>query len=222
MPKREPFGVRWSIYIIFFALLAATFYFSAEYGFAMQSNNAAAQQAALMYSSIFTSFTFPAGAISYMMFRGRKIRNLPKELGLSRDKLTGAAISYGIILAGIIVMLELGLAAYSQLTNTPIPSTNTQIILGGMPITFLLFSAFIAPINEEIFFRAFLVPRIGIILSAIIFMLFHLGYGSVTELGGVVLYGLAAGYLYKRKGSLYSTILGHMLVNVLAVASFVM
>jgi hypothetical protein len=220
--RPEPFYVRWFFYIVFLLLLVATFYFSAGYGVAINSGNQALSQLMLIYSSVTTSFLFSVGALSYMLFRGMRLRNGPKLLGLSRNKFTRSALGYGIILAGFIIFVEIALAVYSIVTNTQIPSTNTQLVLAGMPLSFLLFSAFIAPINEEIFFRGFLVPRVGIILSAIIFSIFHLGYGSVTEFGGVVLYGLAAGYLYKKKGSLYSTILAHVIVNLLAISQYIM
>lgn len=218
---REPFLVRWFFYVLFLLLLIATFYYSVGYATAFGAGDQALEQTMLIYSSVATSFLFPAGALSFMIFRGVRLKDLQKRLGLSRDRFTAGALGYGILLAGFIVLLEVAIAVYSAVTGTPIPSTNTALVLAGMPLTFLLFSAFISPINEEVFFRGFLVPRIGVVLSAIVFSLFHIGYGSVTELGGVIVYGLAAGYLYKKKGSLYSTITAHILVNLLAISPFI-
>ncbi len=86
------------------------------------------------------------------------------------------------------------------------------------PAYYLFFIAIIAPINEEILFRGFLVPRIGILASALIFAIPHLIiYYSVYELAFAFAFGLLAGYVFKKSGSLYSTIIAHMMVNVLAV-----
>ncbi|MGC8730310.1 MAG: CPBP family intramembrane glutamic endopeptidase [Candidatus Micrarchaeia archaeon] len=89
-----------------------------------------------------------------------------------------------------------------------------------MPVYFLIFSFIIAPFTEEILFRGFLVPRLGIILSAIIFAVPHfISYLSISEFVAAFLFGLAAGYAYKKTGSLYVSILAHMLVNFLAILS---
>jgi membrane protease YdiL (CAAX protease family) len=218
---REPARVRWAFYTLFFLVLAAVAYTVIEYSMALGAGNQPLENSMLVWSTVATSFLFSTGALAYVIYRGARLKRLPKMFGLSRDKLTWNAAGYGIALALVIIAFELGLAIFSIVTNTTIPSTNVQILFSGTPLSFLLFSIFISPINEELFFRGLLVPRIGIILSTLVFALGHLGYGSWTELAGVLVYGLAAAYLYKKRGSLYSTVLAHVLVNALAVSQFI-
>ncbi len=70
---------------------------------------------------------------------------------------------------------------------------------------------------EEFFFRAFLVPRVGVILSSIFFGLVHLGYGSVGEaIGAAVLGGILA-IAYNEKRQIVPNFVAHFLYNAFAV-----
>ena len=101
--------------------------------------------------------------------------------------------------------------------------TNVRQLLGGLPAYFFAFAVIVAPIDEEILFRGFLVPRIGIILSALIFGILHfLSYASISEFIAAFVFGLIAGYAFKRTRSLYSTIIPHMLVNLLGILALLL
>ena len=81
----------------------------------------------------------------------------------------------------------------------------------------------IEPINEEIMFRGFLVPRIGIVASAIIFGLAHYSYMSTfgVEMLGALIFGLLAGYVFKRTKSIYPGIVAHIIVNTIAIIGII-
>ncbi len=87
-----------------------------------------------------------------------------------------------------------------------------------LPLLILAFAVLIAPITEELFFRAFLSPRIGILFSAILFGLAHFTYGSVVEIVGVLFVGLLLGALYRMSRSLVPCVLVHMTYNFLSIA----
>ena len=90
-------------------------------------------------------------------------------------------------------------------------------------MSFLLFSFLVAPINEEILFRGFMVPRIGILASAVLFSVPHLlSYSSVSELIAAFIFGIAAGYAFKKTGSLYPSIIAHALVNLISILPFIL
>ena len=75
-----------------------------------------------------------------------------------------------------------------------------------------------APIDEEILFRGFLVPRVGIVVSALLFAVPHLlTYASLSEFAAAFIFGLLAGYFFRRYKSLYPTILAHALVNLFTI-----
>lgn len=175
---------------------------------------------ALAWSSIALSFLFPSIAFSFMLFRGKNMRSIVKDLGLARDRLTPKNIGIGIALFFAILLLSIFISLFSSITSIPLPS-NVQQTLAGTPLYFLVFTFLIAPINEEIFFRGFLVPRIGVIASAIIFAILHLSYLSISEFAAAFVFGLLAGYVFKKRKSLYSSIIAHMLVNFITVISLV-
>ncbi len=83
---------------------------------------------------------------------------------------------------------------------------------------FLIFMAvFFVPLSEELFFRAFLTQRIGIVPSAIVFGLAHFSYGSVVEILGAFVIGLVFGYFYVRNKSISQNILAHVIFNVCSI-----
>ncbi len=82
-------------------------------------------------------------------------------------------------------------------------------------IAMLLF--IVPPISEELFFRGFLMKRIGILGSTVIFALAHFFYGSVANIVFTFFVGLVFAYLYKKSGSLLPGILAHAAYNFMAV-----
>ena len=90
---------------------------------------------------------------------------------------------------------------------------NIVDIAQSLPLYLLAFAIVIAPITEELFFRAFLSKKVGIIISSIIFGLFHYSYGSVMEIVGAFVIGACLAYIYKRSGSITPIILIHMIYN---------
>jgi membrane protease YdiL (CAAX protease family) len=168
-----------------------------------------------VYSSIAFSLFLPSIVFAYLA-RKHNFSQILNELGLSKNHISVKFFVYGILLFLIILMLEIGLSLFSYITGIPLP-TNVGKILSGMPLYFLIFSVFIAPLNEEIAFRGFLVNRIGIVASALIFAILHAGYSSIAEGLGAFIFGLLAGYVFKKTKSLYPSLIAHIIVNLLAV-----
>ncbi len=152
--------------------------------------------------------------------RGKTIGQIISDLGLSKDKFTLKVIGIGLLLFAAVLVFTILLSLFSLATNIQLP-TNVQTVLAGTPLYFLIFTFLIAPINEEIFFRGLLVPRIGIILSALIFAVLHLSYLSASEFGAAFFFGLIAGYVYKKTKSLYPSIIAHMIVNFITITSII-
>ncbi len=193
---------------------ASTLYFSYEE--AVLPTGSPSFPSALAGSSISLSLMLPLIALTYLTSRGLPLAGALRSLGLGKGKLsitTIVTIGIGVFLA--ILGVEIALSLFQAVTNISLP-TNVQSLLQGQALYYIVFAALIGPINEEIFFRGFLVPRFGIVLSALLFMMLHSGYASVAELIGAFVFGLLAGYVFKRTGSLYTTIIGHILVNSMA------
>ncbi|MBI5051550.1 CPBP family intramembrane metalloprotease [Candidatus Micrarchaeota archaeon] len=86
-----------------------------------------------------------------------------------------------------------------------------------LPIAFLL-----APLSEEIFFRGYLSKKYGILISSFIFAVAHIAYGSFVEILFAFIFGLAAGYLFRKTNSLAAPILTHFLFNLYFVFVFLL
>jgi membrane protease YdiL (CAAX protease family) len=164
------------------------------------------------------SLLFSFSVISYLLRKGKRPRLIIKELGLSRKALTWKMVGYGAILFLIYLAILFGFATFSQLTGIQI-SSNVQQVIGSYPVWALVFISIVAPLNEEIAFRAFLVPRIGVLFSGLIFAVLHLGYGSISEIAVALWFGLTGGYVFKKTKSLYPSLITHMAVNSLTAVS---
>lgn len=91
-------------------------------------------------------------------------------------------------------------------------------VVSGLPLYLIIISFTLAPVSEELFFRAFLVPRLGIILSTIFFSLVHAAYGSIAEFAGAFFLGLVLGVAYMRLRDPLPCIIAHALFNALSVS----
>ncbi|MCL4411383.1 lysostaphin resistance A-like protein [Candidatus Marsarchaeota archaeon] len=172
-------------------------------------------------SSMALSLFFLLVVFSYLLWRGRTLRQIISSLGLSRSALTARNIGIGVALFAAILVVELAIGAFSVVTGISLP-TNTAQIFSGLPAYFLAFALIVAPLDEEILFRGFMVPRIGIVLSALLFGLLHLlSYLSISEFIAALAFGLLAGYVFRRTGSLYPSIAAHMLVNALGILALI-
>ncbi|VVB75269.1 CAAX protease self-immunity [uncultured archaeon] len=86
----------------------------------------------------------------------------------------------------------------------------------------LYFVAMLFPLLllEEFFFRAFLVPRVGPIISTLLFAGAHITYWSIAEIIGVFALGLILAYWYKRNNSLLQNYAAHLLYDFIAIAIY--
>jgi membrane protease YdiL (CAAX protease family) len=212
-PEKKP------IRLLFYSILAALVLFLLIIvGFLYQESIIDAP-AMTALSTIALSLIFSFIVFSYMLAKGKKLKQIVSELGLSRKRLTSRYIAFGIGLFLLFLAIEFGLGIFSEITNIPIP-TNVASELANLPFYFYLFIFIVGPINEEILFRGFLVPRVGIIGSSLVFGLLHyISYFSIAELIAAFAFGIAAGYVFKKTNSLYPSIIGHVLFNFVTVAT---
>ena len=115
---------------------------------------------------------------------------------------------------GLIITTLLSITLQNDIAN-PI-----QQVINNTDIWFnLLVISIIAPIFEEILFRKFLIGRtikygakVSIILSAVIFALFH---GNLNQFFYALLMGGFFAYVYIKTGKIVYTIILHIIVNLL-------
>jgi membrane protease YdiL (CAAX protease family) len=87
--------------------------------------------------------------------------------------------------------------------------------LVGQTVMLRVALALSAGFFEEIFFRGFLQPRIGVAWSTILFVLAHAGYGQLPLLGGVTFLSLVFAGLVVWRRSLEAAIAAHATFDVI-------
>jgi membrane protease YdiL (CAAX protease family) len=114
---------------------------------------------------------------------------------------------YPLMLAEVLILKSLGVTDIE----------NVGRILLAAPIWLILVSFTLAPVAEELFFRAFLIPRFGVLGSTVLFTLAHYSYGSATELIGAFTIGLALALLFLKTRSIASVITAHIVFNLISI-----
>ncbi|ANI89858.1 hypothetical protein A9P82_11510 [Arachidicoccus ginsenosidimutans] len=130
---------------------------------------------------------------------------------------------YGVvILAGIVV------AILQKLFKFQTKSARLETILNLFrPRYWLaLLTCLTAGITEELIFRGYIQTRLmklannvwfGIIISAFLFALFHLSYGTVGEFVGVFFIGIIFAYYYWKYRSLKTLMIVHFIVDTVSI-----
>lgn len=209
-------AIRAFFYVSFIIVLVLTVYF-----FYLNATGKLGVIDTANYTAVTLSFIFSTAVISYLLLKGKRLGDIVESLGMSKRAFTGKIVMIGIILFFLLFLFEVIITFLSALSGVALP-TNANVFEATAPLAVLLFAIFISPLNEEVFFRGFLVPRYGIFLPAILFAILHAGYASITEFVGAFTFGLLSGYVFQKTRSLYPSIIAHMLVNALAVVVFIL
>ena len=172
----------------------------------------------LYLSSATFSLLFPTSVFAYLLFKGHSLGDIVDQLGLSKKHFSSRMLAIGLMLFLIVFLIEILVSLISSAMHISI-NTGVSTLLSSAPLWFGIFAVVVAPLDEEILFRGFMVPRIGIWLSAFIFAILHYGYNSTygIEVIAAFIFAAIAGYIFKRTKSLYPSLLAHMLVNLLPV-----
>ncbi len=151
---------------------------------------------------------------------GRRVWGWGDQLGLAaRD--VGTELSVGLA-AGLVGWL--GVLSAALLMGLLVTEAGGGSLLGeepaeqivwlaSLPIGLRLGVAVAAGTVEELFFRGFLQPRIGIILSTALFVGAHLAYGEPFMLFGVSLLSLFYAWLVVWRRSIWAAMAAHFLFD---------
>ena len=132
-----------------------------------------------------------------------------RSKGISKD-ISLTLFTYSALM---IVSLLLGIIFIYTQTNDfePVQDTLTKVFAIS-PFVIVYFFV-IRIFFEEWFFRAFLVPRIGVIGSSVLFGIAHLGYGSFSEIAGAMVLGTVLALFYKYNRQIVPNYVAHLLYN---------
>ncbi len=162
--------------------------------------------------------------ILYLKFREKKAVTTTREFGLetrpgnwlSEIFLMGK-IFFSLLAISILLSILLQLLGVNDLANVE----NVVRGLLSTNLAILLYFMIVRVFAEEFFFRAFLVPRVGVAASSIVFGLSHLAYGSVAEVIGAIVLGGVLGHFYQKERRLIANFVAHVLYNAAAFALIV-
>lgn len=143
-------------------------------------------------------------------------RSLSEELGLESEEpvqelVLGTCVGVAIwaVVLGCVMVFGLLLSGVGLRGALPEGMPPMVAWIVGQPWWLRLAVSLSAGIVEEVFFRGFLQPRIGLVGSTVLFACAHLGYGEPFMLFGVTLLSLSYGLLARWRGSVFAAVAAH-------------
>ncbi len=108
------------------------------------------------------------------------------------------------------MMVAFGIATASGLDRViPTGPPEVVLLLASLPWLARLALAISAGVFEELFFRGFLQPRVGIGLSTALFVFAHASYGQPMMLVGVTVLSLVFAWLVRFRQSVWAAVAAH-------------
>jgi membrane protease YdiL (CAAX protease family) len=134
---------------------------------------------------------------------------IPREIGLGLLLGIGAWVTVLLALMGVAGVL------WAVGGESAVPKAPPALVplIAGLPIWVRFLVSLSAGVVEESFFRGFLQPRVGILLSTACFTLAHLSYGQPFMLVGIALLSLIYGLLVKWRQNVWPAIAAHALFD---------
>lgn len=136
---------------------------------------------------------------------GLATRHPGREVGIGLAAGVAAWVMVIVAVLGLAVLIQL-LGAEDLLPQTP-PAVISWIV--GLPMAVRLALSLSAGVVEEVFFRGFLQPRIGLALSSLLFVVAHMSYGQPLMLLGVALLSVYFGLLVVWRRNLWAAMAAH-------------
>lgn len=144
---------------------------------------------------------------------------IPKFQGYKKEFIGSIKLFMFLVIGFLLISFTI--MSIETISNTKISDMENveEFVVTGINqnLYYFIFLLIIIVFVEEFFFRAFLIKKIGILFSTILFTIFHLGYESIIQTIGVFLLGLILAYWFKKNNSLIQNYFGHLLYNILAI-----
>ncbi|HVS01853.1 MAG TPA: CPBP family intramembrane glutamic endopeptidase [Thermoanaerobaculia bacterium] len=157
-----------------------------------------------------------AGEVAMTSFPGVVLRQLGLRLrGVLRELVIGLGtglLIWPVLLLAVLLVVGL-LFLLGGETLLPAEPPAMIVWIAAMPIGVRLLIALSAGVVEEVFFRGFLQPRVGVALSTLLFVLAHLAYDQPFMLVGITLLSLYFATLTLWRQSVWAAIAAHFLFD---------
>jgi membrane protease YdiL (CAAX protease family) len=126
------------------------------------------------------------------------------------------AVGLGTAVAMVLALIPLGLLLEALGVEAENPVLDDLVSRLNWGTIFLIAAS--AAIGEELLFRGFLQPRVGIVVTNILFGLVHLGYGVVLQVVVPLALGFVFSMLVVKTRSLLPAIVAHFAFNFLVLS----
>lgn len=135
--------------------------------------------------------------------------DVPREIGL------GLTLGLAAWLAVLTALVAIAGALIALGAKDLVPQQPPALVplIAALPFGVRLGVSVSAGVVEETFFRGFLQPRIGIVLSTAFFALAHLSYQQPFMLVGITLLSLIYAFLVRWRQSIWAAIAAHALFD---------
>lgn len=157
----------------------------------------------------FAGFTQGGLGLQLRAQLGLMAPDLRRELGL------GVVLGVGAWVAVIAVLFVVAIVLWAVGAQNALPRTPPAAVpfLAGLPLIVRFLLSLSAGVVEEVFFRGFLQPRVGILLSTAFFALAHFSYGQPFMLIGITVLSLIYGLIVRWRQNIWPAIVAHTLFD---------
>jgi membrane protease YdiL (CAAX protease family) len=156
---------------------------------------------------------FPSRAASFLrqvaVQLGFRAPSVWLEIGL------GLALGIAAWLVVLVALLALAAALWALGGEDALPKRPSAIVpwIAALPVLVRVAVSLSAGFVEEVFFRGFLQPRVGIALSTLMFVLAHLSYGQPMMLVGITLLSLIYALLVQWRQTVWPAVVAHFVFD---------
>jgi len=158
--------------------------------------------------------------VSILAPKERSLKKAVQELGFKPmpfGKLFKKSAKLFLLMLAVTIWLSLSMMFFG-INDLELVGKAVSEAKAILPLFFWL--VLVRVVSEEVFFRGFLVKKIGAVASSAVFALFHIGYGSVAEVIGAFVLGLVLAKAFQLNKNLYPNIFAHIAYNAMAMFVF--
>ena len=213
-PYVDEFGRRWrqtvAAFLLIVLLAVVVFFPVTSFGEAEEID-----LELLWFPSLFLGHIILAAFLLTWWWLRRRTIGLGAFLHLSPAHLSdkvrrGLSVGCGGWLVTVMVTsVAAGAAAATGKVSALSEAPPIVVWLVDLPIVYRLIIVVVAMTVEEAFFRGFLQPRVGLVVSSVMFALSHFSYGLPFMIVGVFTISLVIGRAFERSGDLLPCIIAH-------------
>jgi membrane protease YdiL (CAAX protease family) len=147
--------------------------------------------------------------------------SVPREVG------AGVALGLAAWVAVLAAIFTIGAILVAFGGEDAVPQQPPSLVpwIAGLPVAVRILISLSAGVVEEVFFRGFLQPRVGIALSTALFAIAHFSYGQPFMLVGITLLSLVYAAIVRWRQNVWPAIAAHALfdgIQLLVIIPFVL